>query len=93
MVKANIEQKNLIERLKHIYNKYGVKREYHPTKDGKGVYIHPLKRKGAFIQIGKKRVGAFYSIEYNYHNISVLFNELSNVDDELYRAIKRYNNR
>jgi len=77
---ATIKQKKLIKELRKIYKKYGLKRTIYPTKDGRGVYIHP--KRGCFLAIGKKRIGIFV------REGEFSLKSLAEVDDELRRKMK-----
>ena len=57
----NTAQKALVNNLRAIYKRHNLKRHFNPTKDGKGVYVHP--QSGAFFRVGGKRMGIFILTE------------------------------
>ncbi|CAK0755983.1 hypothetical protein CCP3SC1AL1_2210014 [Gammaproteobacteria bacterium] len=83
-MKFTIKQKRLVSNLKALYGKYGLQREFKPTKDGEGVYIHP--KKDSFLKIRGKRVGIFVRTDEPIKYIKKSY--LPNVDDELGRRME-----
>ena len=50
-------QKRKISFVKDLYKKVNLEREFKPTKDGIGFYIHP--KNDNFLKIKGKRIGLF----------------------------------
>ena len=80
---SNKDNSDKLNYVKQLYGEVDLKREFKPTKDGAGFYIHP--KGDNFLKWKGKRVGIFVNYEESKSSIKQMLIE---VDDEYRRKLE-----